>query len=56
MGFVSDSVRLLKMAKKPSRKEVWIVIKVTFVGMTLLGLIGFIIQIVGKVFVKNFVA
>ena len=55
MGFVADSVRLLKMAKKPSRQEIWIVIKVTFVGMTLLGLIGFIIQVVGQVFITQFV-
>ena len=53
MGFFSDSMRLLKIAKKPSRKEVWIVIRVTVVGMGLLGVLGFLIKIVGEVVVKG---
>ena len=51
MGFISDSIRLMKIAKKPSRKELWIVIKVTAVGMTLLGMLGFLIQVAGQVII-----
>ncbi|MHA1990494.1 MAG: protein translocase SEC61 complex subunit gamma [Candidatus Hodarchaeales archaeon] len=55
MGFFSDSMRLIRIARKPSRKEIWVVIKVTVVGMALLGLLGFIILIVGNVIIDPLV-
>ena len=45
MGFRNDVSRLLKVATKPDRKEIWLVIRVTAVGMGLLGLMGFLIKI-----------
>jgi protein translocase SEC61 complex gamma subunit len=53
LGFFSDSARLLRIARKPSRKEIWVVIKVTVVGIAILGFIGFIIQIVGNVIIND---
>ena len=49
MGFMSDVNRLMKVATKPDRKEIWLVIRVTAVGMIGLGFIGFIIQVAGNV-------
>ena len=45
MGFVADISRLLRVATKPDRTEVWLVIRVTAVGMGVLGLLGFLIKI-----------
>lgn len=52
MGFMSDVSRLLKIATKPDRTEIWLVIRVTAVGMGMLGLIGFMIKIAGDTFIK----
>ncbi|OLS16506.1 MAG: Protein translocase subunit SecE [Candidatus Heimdallarchaeota archaeon LC_3] len=53
MGFLNDSVRLIKIAKKPSLKEIWLISKVTIVGMSILGLIGFIIYVVGRLIFES---
>ena len=47
MGFISDVQRLFKVATKPDRKEIWLVVRVTVVGMGILGLIGFLIKLAG---------
>ena len=49
MGFMSDISRLMKVATKPDRNEIWLVTKVTALGMSALGLLGFIIKIAGEV-------
>ena len=43
------SWRLLKIAKRPNRQEIWLVIKVTAVGMILMGLVGFLVRQVANV-------
>lgn len=49
MGFRSDISRLMKVATKPDRAEIWLVTKVTAIGMGALGLLGFLIKIAGEV-------
>ncbi len=49
MGFMADVSRLMKVATKPDRKELWLVIRVTTLGMLGLGLLGFLIKLVGNV-------
>jgi protein translocase SEC61 complex gamma subunit len=36
--------RLTKIIKKPSNQELWASIKVSLIGMTIIGVIGFIIK------------
>jgi protein transport protein SEC61 subunit gamma-like protein len=43
ISFVKASVRLLKFAKKPSRDELWLSIKICFLGVLIIGLVGFVI-------------
>jgi protein translocase SEC61 complex gamma subunit len=43
-SFAKNSWRLLSIAKKPDRSEVWLVTKVTLVGMTFIGVLGYLIQ------------
>jgi len=38
-------MRLLQLSKKPGKSELWLSIKICFLGITLIGLIGFIIKI-----------
>jgi protein transport protein SEC61 subunit gamma-like protein len=39
-------LRILKVAKKPSSKEFKVILKITGLGVLLIGLIGFIIHLV----------
>ncbi len=43
-GILSRSWRMLKIAKKPDRGEVWLVTKVTAAGMLFVGIIGFLVR------------
>jgi protein translocase SEC61 complex gamma subunit len=45
-SFYKKAMRILKLAKKPDRSEVFLVIKITAAGMAILGLVAFIIRIV----------
>nr|MDO8100717.1 protein translocase SEC61 complex subunit gamma [Candidatus Njordarchaeota archaeon] len=45
-GFVEQARRILKLAKKPQRKEVWITTKVCALGIILIGVFAFIIHLV----------
>ena len=36
--------RLTKIIKKPSNQELWASIKVSLIGMTIIGVIGFVIK------------
>lgn len=49
MGFMADLSRLMKVATKPDRRELWLVIRVTALGMSALGLLGFLIKLAGSV-------
>jgi len=44
--FINDSRRILKLATKPSRKELWTSAKVSLLAMVLVGMVSFIIQII----------
>ena len=43
--FIQESRRILKLATKPSRTELWTSTKITFLAMVLVGLLSFIVQI-----------
>jgi protein translocase SEC61 complex gamma subunit len=45
-SFYKKAVRILKLAKKPDRSEVFLVIKITVAGMAILGLIAYVIRLV----------
>ncbi len=42
--FIKDSKRILKLATKPSRKELWMSTKVSILAMFLVGMLSFVIQ------------
>lgn len=45
-SFYKKAIRILKLAKKPDRTEVFLVIKITVAGMAVLGLIAYLIRLV----------
>ena len=45
-SFLSQCARTLKLATKPGRSELWLSIKICFLGVCAIGLIGFVIKLV----------
>ncbi|MDH4213796.1 MAG: protein translocase SEC61 complex subunit gamma [Candidatus Odinarchaeota archaeon] len=45
-SFINDSRRILKLATKPSRKELWTSTKISLLAMLLVGALSFIIQVI----------
>jgi len=48
-SFLSSARRLLKLATKPGRSELWLSIKICFLGTALVGIVGFIIKLVASI-------
>lgn len=44
-SFYRRSRRILRLAKKPDRSEVLMVVKITAAGMVILGLVAYVIRI-----------
>lgn len=42
--FLSNAVRVLRLTTKPKRDELWTVVKITGLGIILLGFIGYIVD------------
>jgi protein translocase SEC61 complex gamma subunit len=45
-SFYRRALRILRLAKKPDRSEVFLVIKITAAGMAVLGLVAFLIRFI----------
>lgn len=48
-SFLSQCARTLKLAVKPGRSELWLSIKMCFLGIGAVGLIGFVIKLLSSV-------
>jgi protein translocase SEC61 complex gamma subunit len=44
-SFLSQCLRTLKLATKPGRTELWLSIKISFLGIGAVGLVGFVIRL-----------
>jgi len=47
--FLSQAARTLKLAVKPGRSELWLSVKICFLGIGAIGLVGFVIKILASV-------
>jgi len=45
-SFFSSAAKMLKLSKKPGRDELWLSIKICFLGIIVIGIVGFIIKFV----------
>ena len=50
-SFILESKRVLRITKKPTMPEFKAIVKVSSIGIALIGIIGFIIQIVWRLVV-----
>jgi protein translocase SEC61 complex gamma subunit len=48
-SFLQSALRLLKLAVKPGRSELWLSIKICFLGILVLGAVGFVIKLVAGI-------
>jgi len=48
--FINECVRVLKVTKKPDRFEFTTIVKVSGLGILIIGLIGFLIQMIKVLF------
>jgi protein translocase SEC61 complex gamma subunit len=48
-SFLTQAARTLKLAVKPGTSELWLSIKICFLGIGAIGLIGFIIKLLSSV-------
>ncbi|MBE0519599.1 protein translocase SEC61 complex subunit gamma [Candidatus Bathyarchaeota archaeon] len=48
-SFLSQCTRTLKLAVKPGKSELWLSIKICFLGMGAIGLIGYVIKLLSSV-------
>jgi preprotein translocase subunit Sss1 len=44
-SWLSQAARTLKLAVKPGRSELWLSIKISFLGIGVIGLVGFVIRL-----------
>ncbi|MGQ4874414.1 MAG: protein translocase SEC61 complex subunit gamma [Promethearchaeia archaeon] len=47
--FFTNARRILKIANKPTSKEYWTVFKIVAIGMVILGVLSYIIQLIFSV-------
>ena len=45
-SFLDFCVRLLRLAKKPKRDELWLSIKICLLGVLAIGTVGFVIKLI----------
>jgi len=55
-SFLKSCIRLLRLAKKPDRSELWLSVKICFIGVLAIGLIGFVIKLLASFIVSSFPA
>ncbi len=48
-SFLSSARRLMKLAKKPGKDELWVSIRICILGILVIGVIGYIVKIISSV-------
>jgi len=48
-SFLQSSVRLLRLAVKPGRSELWLSIKICFLGILVVGVVGFLVKLIAGI-------
>ena len=49
-GFINECVRVLRVTKKPDRVEFTSIVKASGLGILIIGLVGFLIQMIKVLF------
>ncbi len=49
-SFINESIRVLKITKKPTAEEFKAIVKVSGLGILAIGAIGFVVQLISQLF------
>ena len=52
-SFISECWRVLRVTKKPDKEEFSAIVKVTALGLAVIGLIGMIIYLIGQTIIST---
>lgn len=44
--FLQNCLRLLKLATRPGRREIWLLARIVFAGVFIIGTLGFIVRLI----------
>jgi protein translocase SEC61 complex gamma subunit len=53
MKTITDMKRVWKVTKKPTQKEYWKTVKIVSIGFFIIGLTGFVVEIVNQLVIKR---
>jgi len=45
-SFLNSASRILKLAKKPGGEELWLSVKICFLGVLVIGVLGYVIKLI----------
>jgi len=45
-SFLNSARRILKLSKKPGRDELWLSVKICFLGVLVIGVLGYVIKLI----------
>jgi protein translocase SEC61 complex gamma subunit len=48
-SFFAQAARTVKLASKPGRSELWLSVKICFLGVGAIGIIGYIIKLLSSI-------
>lgn len=51
-GFINECIRVLRVTKRPDKTEFITIVKASGLGILIIGLVGFIIQMIKVLFFK----
>ena len=49
-SFIESCVRLAKLIGRPEPKELWLSVRISLIGLVILGMLGFIIKFLATMF------
>ncbi len=49
--FIKETVRVLRVTKKPNKQEYWTTVKVTGIGIGIIGALGFVIFLIKELLI-----
>ena len=52
-SFLESSVRLIKLISRPEAKDLWASMRISLIGLAVLGVVGFIIKFIASMLVPS---
>jgi len=49
-SFISECKNVLKLSRKPTRRDIWLSIRIILIGLAIIGIVGFIIRLISTMF------